>query len=294
MVRYAAARRSLKEHRQLEMRHCLRNASGQFWEHYAMELFFVNAGDECGSTTIVLEMGSDRFGERSFFSSFASRMASPPSIGTPPITSGSIKPSASFTSGGIVRKGMSTKRENTMASNQSRAKNTAQFTAQPRFRQRAAEIQAFGTVNLLPIDLEEAVRLEMTAQLNQVLADTMTLRDLYKKCHWQVAGPTFYQLHLLFDNHYDEQVELVDAVAERIQLLGRGREEVAVQLSRLLDAHQVVIREVRVMARRASEIGDDGTNDLLVSQVLRTNEMQVWFLSEHLVDIPLVKVQQAR
>jgi len=74
----------------------------------------------------------------------------------------------------------------------------------------------------------------------------------------------------------------------------RGREEVAVQLSRLLDAHQVVIREVRVMARRASEIGDDGTNDLLVSQVLRTNEMQVWFLSEHLVDIPLVKVQQAR
>ena len=201
-----------------------------------------------------------------------------------------------------------------MASNQSRAKNTAQFTAQPRFRQRAAEIQAFGTVNLLPIDLEEAVRLEMTAQLNQVLADTMTLRDLYKKCHWQVAGPTFYQLHLLFDNHYDEQVELVDAVAERIQLLGgvsiamsadvaemtkigrppRGREEVAVQLSRLLDAHQVVIREVRVMARRASEIGDDGTNDLLVSQVLRTNEMQVWFLSEHLVDIPLVKVQQAR
>jgi starvation-inducible DNA-binding protein len=201
-----------------------------------------------------------------------------------------------------------------MANNQSRAKNPPQFTAQPRFRQRAAEIQAFGTVNLLPIDLEEAVRLEMTAQLNQVLADTMTLRDLYKKCHWQVAGPTFYQLHLLFDKHYDEQVELVDAVAERIQMLGgvsvamsadvaemtkidrppRGREEVAVQLSRLLDGHQVVIREVRAMARRASEIGDDGTNDLLVSQVLRTNEMQVWFLSEHLVDVPLIKVQEAR
>jgi starvation-inducible DNA-binding protein len=200
-----------------------------------------------------------------------------------------------------------------MATNQ-RAKNTARFTAQPRFRQRAAEIQAFGTVNLLPIDLEEAVRLEMTAQLNQLLADTMTLRDLYKKSHWQVAGPTFYQLHLLFDKHYDEQVELVDAVAERIQLLGgvsvamsadvaemtkidrppRGREEVAVQLSRLLDGHQVVIREVRAMARRASEIGDDGTNDLLISQVLRTNEMQVWFLSEHLVDVPLVKMQQAQ
>jgi starvation-inducible DNA-binding protein len=94
-------------------------------------------------------------------------------------------------------------------------------TAQPRFHQRAAEIQAYGTVNhLLPLELEETVRLEMTAQLNQLLADTMTLRDLYKKSHWQVAGPTFYQLHLLFDKHFDEQVELVDSIAERIQLLG--------------------------------------------------------------------------
>src|SRR5690349_22593888 len=159
-----------------------------------------------------------------------------------------------------------------MANNQSRAKNPPQFTAQPRFHQRAAEIQAFGTVNLLPIDLEEAVRLEMTAQLNQVLADTMTIRDLYKKCHWQVAGPTFYQLHLLFDKHYDEQVELVDAVAERIQILGgvsiamahdvaestrierppSGREEVPVQLSRLLDAHQIIIAHCRTLAERAS------------------------------------------
>src|SRR6201984_976907 len=200
-----------------------------------------------------------------------------------------------------------------MASNQSRAKNTAQFTAQPRFRQRAAEIQTFGTVNLLPIDLEEAVRLEMTAQLNQLLADTMTLRDLYKKCHWQVAGPTFYQLHLLFDKHFGEQVELVDSIAERIQLLGgislamaadvaettqierppRGREEVPVQLSRLLDAHQVIIRAARTLARRASALGDDGTNDLVISEVLRTNELQVWFLSEHLVNVPLVEASKA-
>src|ERR1700747_967156 len=199
-----------------------------------------------------------------------------------------------------------------MASNQSRAKNTAQFTAQPRFRQRAAEIQTFGTVNLLPIDLEEAVRLEMTAQLNQLLADTMTLRDLYKKCHWQVAGPTFYQLHLLFDKHFGEQVELVDSIAERIQLLGgislamaadvaettqierppRGREEVPVQLSRLLDAHQVIIRAARTLARRASALGDDGTNDLVISEVLRTNELQVWFLSEHLVNVPLIKAKE--
>lgn len=184
-----------------------------------------------------------------------------------------------------------------------------QVSAQPRLHQRAAEIQAYGTVNLLlPLELEEPVRLEMTEQLNQLLADTMTLRDLYKKSHWQVSGPTFYQLHLLFDKHFDEQVELVDAVAERIQLLGgvsiamaadvaettqierppRGREEVPVQLSRLLDAHQIIIRQCRSLARRASTLGDDGTNDLVVSEVLRRNELQVWFLSEHLVNMPLV------
>src|SRR5436190_21315697 len=197
-----------------------------------------------------------------------------------------------------------------MAKKQNDTKTTDVISAQPRLHQRAGEIQRYGTVNhLLPLELEEPVRLEMTAQLNQLLADTMTLRDLYKKSHWQVAAPTFYQLHLLFDKHYDEQVELVDSIAERIQLLGgvsiamaadvaeitllerppRGREAVSVQLSRLLEAHQIVIRQTRKLARRASELGDDGSNDLLVSDVLRTNELQVWFLSEHLVDVPLIK-----
>lgn len=183
------------------------------------------------------------------------------------------------------------------------------INAQPRIHQRAREIQAYGTVShALPLELDEAVRLEMTEQLNQLLADTITLRDLYKKSHWQVAGPTFYQLHLLFDKHFGEQVELVDGIAERIQLLGgvslamaadvaettrierppRGREEVPVQLSRLLDAHQLIIGQCRTLAARASEIGDDGTNDLVVSDVLRTNELEAWFLSEHLVEMPLV------
>lgn len=192
-------------------------------------------------------------------------------------------------------------------------KTTTKITGQPIFHQRASEIQPYGTVShLLPLELEEPVRLEMTEQLNQLLADTMTLRDLYKKSHWQVAGPTFYQLHLLFDKHFDEQVELVDSIAERIQLLGgvsiamapdvaettqierppRGREEVPVQLSRLLDAHQIIIRQCRVLARRASTLGDDGTNDLVVSEVLRTNELQVWFLSEHLVRMPLARAQE--
>src|SRR5579864_6731922 len=184
------------------------------------------------------------------------------------------------------------------------------ISAQPRIHQHAGEIQAYGTVShMLPLDLEEPIRLEMTERLNQLLADSITLRDLYKKCHWQVAGPTFYQLHLLFDKHFEEQVEVVDAIAERIQLLGgisiamaadvaettqierppRGREEVPVQISRLLDAHQLIIRDCRTLAKRASTIGDDGTNDLVVSDVLRANELQVWFLSEHLVNMPLVE-----
>jgi starvation-inducible DNA-binding protein len=147
--------------------------------------------------------------------------------------------------------------------------------------------------------------------LNQVLADTMTLRDMYKKHHWQVSGHTFYQLHLLFDKHFEEQSELVDQIAERIQLLGgisiamapdvaettrierppRGREEVPVQISRLLEAHELILKESRESAKEADDAGDDGTNDLLVSDVIRTNELQVWFVSEHLVDLPVVKAE---
>ena len=192
---------------------------------------------------------------------------------------------------------------------------TRSISAQPRLHQSAREIQAYGTVShALPLDLEEPVRLEMTEQLNLLLADTITLRDLYKKSHWQVSGATFYQLHLLFDKHYEEQSEIVDTIAERIQLLGgisiamaadvaeltriprppKGREEVPVQLSRLLDAHQVIITECRELAERADKLGDDGTNDLVVSDVLRPGELQAWFLSEHLVEAPLVKAEPLR
>jgi len=169
--------------------------------------------------------------------------------------------------------------------------------------QQAAEIQAFGTLAKLPIALSEKVCQASVERLNQILADTMTLRDLYKKHHWQVSGKTFYQLHLLYDKHFGEQSELVDEIAERIQTLGglsyamaadvaentniprppKGREEVPVQISRLLTAHEIILQGARAAARKASETGDDGTNDLLVSDVIRTNEMQVWFVAEHLV-----------
>jgi starvation-inducible DNA-binding protein len=183
--------------------------------------------------------------------------------------------------------------------------------AQPLLRQRAPEIQPYGTLAQYPIALDARVRAASVEALNQILADTMMLRDLYKKHHWQVAGHTFYQLHLLFDKHYGEQSTLVDALAERIQSLGgvsvavphdvaemtrierppRGREEVPVQLSRLLEAHEIVLKEVREAAKQAAEAGDDGTNDLLVGEVIRTHEMQVWFLAEHLVDTPLVRAE---
>ncbi len=203
------------------------------------------------------------------------------------------------------------KETSTMAKKENGSRRSA-INAQPRIHQRAGEIQAYGTVShALPLELDEAVRLEMTEQLNLLLADTMTLRDLYKKSHWQVAGPTFYQLHLLFDKHYEEQVEIVDTIAERIQLLGgislamaadiaettrierppRGREEVPVQISRLLDAHQIILRHCRELADRSDELGDAGTNDMVVSDVLRVNELQVWFLSEHLVEMPLVHAE---
>jgi starvation-inducible DNA-binding protein len=183
----------------------------------------------------------------------------------------------------------------------------------PHWHAHAKEIQKYGSViQDMPHPLDAKIRADMVAKLNQLLADSITLRDMYKKHHWQVAGPTFYQLHLLFDKHFGEQSEIVDTIAERIQLLGglaiamshdvaeltrierppRGREEVPVQLSRLLDAHQIIIRQCRELAERADKLGDDGTNDLAVSDVLRTNELQSWFVSEHLVNMPLVEAVQ--
>jgi starvation-inducible DNA-binding protein len=181
--------------------------------------------------------------------------------------------------------------------------------ATPLAHQQAHEIQPFGHLVRMPIALSEVACKESVDNLNQILADGIALRDLYKKHHWQVAGPTFMQLHLLFDKHAGEQTELVDALAERIQTLGgvciamahdvaettliprppKGREEVPVQISRLLHAHEIVIKEARAMARRAAESGDDGTNDLLVSEVIRRNEQQAWFLAEHVLDVPLVR-----
>lgn len=178
----------------------------------------------------------------------------------------------------------------------------------PNWRQHAKPIQKYGTVvKDLPIGLDASARQQIVGRLNLLLADTITLRDLYKKSHWQVGGPTFYQLHLLFDKHAGEQSELIDELAERVQMLGGvsiamahdvaantriervpiDREEVPVQISRLLEAHHIILKDARELAEKADDLGDVGTNDLLASSVVRTNEMQVWFVSEHLVEMPL-------
>jgi starvation-inducible DNA-binding protein len=187
--------------------------------------------------------------------------------------------------------------------------NIANESVAPQWHARAREIQKFGTViEDLPHALGAGVRADMVAQLNQLLADSIVLRDMYKKHHWQVSGPTFYQLHLLFDKHFNEQVEVVDTIAERVQLLGgvtiamggdvaemtriprppKGKEEVPVQISRLLEAHKLIIKSCLEISEAADKAGDQGSNDLVVSDVLRPNELQSWFLSEHLVEMPLI------
>ncbi|MEU0383079.1 Dps family protein [Streptomyces chartreusis] len=183
------------------------------------------------------------------------------------------------------------------------------MSSQPRLHQKGAIIQEFGTVKQFPLGLSYEARMYACQRLNKVLADTQILYGLYKKHHWLMRGATFYQLHLVLDKHAGEQLALVDALAERVQTLGGvavgdprhvaeitsiprppdGVEEVPAMLSRLLEAHEAILIEAHDAAARIGELGDDGTNDLLVSQVIRTGELQAWFLAEHLVDTPLVR-----
>ena len=181
--------------------------------------------------------------------------------------------------------------------------------SQPLLHQHGHEIQQYGSLRNLPIALKSSIRNESCVLVNQILADTIILYHLYKKHHWMMRGHTFYQLHLLLDKHADEQLELIDAMGERVQTLGgvaiadprhvaevtklkrppNGVEEVPMMLSRLLEAHELIIGELRQAIDKTTTNQDSGTNDLLVSQILRTNELQVWFLAEHLVDTPLVR-----
>lgn len=178
--------------------------------------------------------------------------------------------------------------------------------AEPLLKHDDREIQAFESMVRMPLDLDRAVCEKNAEALNLILADTIVLRDLYKKHHWQVAGPEFYPLHLLFDKHAEEQSDLIDLLAERVQTLGgisvamgqdvaaatdiprppRGRETPAAQISRLLEAHRTILEHARKAARQCEKSDDLVSNDILVSDVLRTGERQAWFIAEHLAQIP--------
>ena len=179
---------------------------------------------------------------------------------------------------------------------------------EPRLAPLGIEIQGFGKLRLAPIGLSAAARSDSCRLLNEILADSTILYALYKKHHWLVAGPTFYQLHLLFDKHAEEQTEIIDLLAERVQSLGGiavgdprhaaelttiprppdGAEEVQVMIDRTLRAHETIIKKVRAAIKTTEESEDWGSNDVLMSDVLRRHELQVWFLAEHVVDVPLV------
>jgi starvation-inducible DNA-binding protein len=180
--------------------------------------------------------------------------------------------------------------------------------SEPHLYQEGREIQSFTQLRKMPIGLSEEARSTMAAGLNAVLADTRILHDLYKKTHWLMRGATFYQLHLLMDEHAGAQEKIVDSIAERIQTLGAiavgdarhvaeltsiprppdGAEEVPAALSRLLEAHERIIIAARNLAETADELKDHTSNDLLTSAVMPTNELQAWFIAEHLVETPLV------
>jgi starvation-inducible DNA-binding protein len=202
-----------------------------------------------------------------------------------------------------------TKTSRTAASNGSTRRASGRPSPEPQLAPLGVELQRFGTTRLLPIALSKDARSDSCRLLNEILADTMILYAMYKKHHWLVAGPTFYQLHLLFDKHAEEQLEIVDLLAERVQSLGgiavgdprhaaelttiarppNGAEDVAAMIHRLLDAHETILEKVRAGIDKTEKSSDWGSNDLLMSDVLRRHELQVWFVAEHVVDVPLVE-----
>ncbi|MEA2619386.1 MAG: starvation-inducible DNA-binding protein [Chloroflexota bacterium] len=200
-------------------------------------------------------------------------------------------------------------RTKTERGNGASSRRAGRPSAEPQMAPLGMELQRFGTTRLLPIALSKEARSDSCRLLNEILADSMVLYAMYKKHHWLVGGPTFYQLHLLFDKHAEEQTEIIDLVAERVQSLGgisvgdprhaaelttidrppNGAEEVPAMIHRLLNAHETILEKVRAAIDKTEKSKDWGTNDLLMSDVLRRHELQVWFIAQHVVDEPLIE-----
>ena len=186
--------------------------------------------------------------------------------------------------------------------------SATQTGAQPNYHPKSYELQKYGAIHAVPLGMPEETLKQNVGMLNQLLADSITLYNLYKKHHWQVTGPTFYQLHLLLDKHADEVLETVDAIAERIQTLGgvttgmpwevaettniehppTGEEDIPAMLARTVNAHATTIKTIRNGIEQTDDNKDYATNDLLSSRVLPMHELQVWFVSQHLVNTPIV------
>ena len=146
--------------------------------------------------------------------------------------------------------------------------------------------------------------------LNRILADSTILYNLYKKHHRLVRGPMSHRLHQLLDKHAEEQLTVIDLMGERVHRLGGvaiadprhvaelttvprppdGAENVPAMLARLLEAHEIVMEKIRQAIEKTVADRDDGTESLLMGEVLRTNEIQVWFVAEHPVDAPVLHV----
>lgn len=180
--------------------------------------------------------------------------------------------------------------------------------AQPVLNQRGKIIQAHGTTVDYPLTLSEVAHRENVATLNQILVDSIYLRDMYRKHEWQVLGATFREVNRLFHKHAKKQNHLVGKLGKRVQTLGGvtvvvpndvaertkierppiDREELPVQLSRLVEAHEVVLKGCHEAIKIAEANGDHGTVELLADHIILPNEKQVWHLAAHLTDTPLV------
>ncbi len=160
-----------------------------------------------------------------------------------------------------------------------------------------AKSKTFATKN----DLSAEIREKSIALLNQHLADTADLYSQTKQAHWNVKGPQFYQLHLLFDTLAGEVEEYIDMIAERGTALGgtaHGTVRMSAAASRLpeypLDAvegrqhvealsarYATLVKSSRAAIDTANAFGDADTADLF-TEISRGLDKSLWFLEAHL------------
>ena len=148
----------------------------------------------------------------------------------------------------------------------------------------------------IDIGIDAEKRKQIAGELSRVLADTYTLYLQTHNFHWNVTGPQFQTLHLMFETHYNELALAVDLIAERIRALGfpapatyrefgalssiketDGVPKATEMVKRLVDGHETVARTARKAFAIANEANDQPTCDLM-TQRLQTHEKTAWML----------------